>query len=194
MTVKKAKNPIVIGVSGVRGSFSEMAGEAYAAKKRLKQYTIKHLVTVEHVLAAVERGDVAVGVFPVANSSMGVVLEAMHAVSRYRFTMKEAFTIQVVQNLLARPGVAARDIRTIVSQLPALEQCKLQLKHRWPRAKLKEYADTAKAAKDLAAGKLPRSTAVVASAAAAKLYGLNIVAPAIQDHKNNATFFIAAVK
>jgi prephenate dehydratase len=54
--------------------------------------------------------------------------------------------------------------------------------------------DTAKAAEDLASGKLPKSCAVVASRAAAEAYGLSIVEESIQDLKFNYTSFIVATK
>jgi prephenate dehydratase len=68
----------------------------------------------------------------------------------------------------------------------------MYLKRRWPKVKLVEYADTAKAAQDLASGKLPKTTAVIASRNAAEAYGLGILEESIQDLKFNYTSFIAA--
>lgn len=196
-TIRRPKNPkkvVVVGVSGAPGSFSEEAGRAYIRKMGLKGATINHLLTVEKVLAALEQGDIDHGVFPVANSSMGIVLEAIKAVSQYRFTVKKTFSISVHQCLLVKKGVQAADITRIVSQAPALEQCTLYLTNAWPKTKRGTYADTAAAAKALAEGVLPKTTAVVASRTAAQIYGLKILKASIQDRKDNTTFFVAAVR
>ena len=55
---KPSKKPIVIGVSGARGSFSEEEAEAYARRAGIKKYTVSHLITVENVLIALEKGEV----------------------------------------------------------------------------------------------------------------------------------------
>ena len=56
------------------------------------------------------------------------------------------------------------------------------------------WGDTAKAARDLAAGVLPHNAGVVASAQAAKSYGLQILKRGIQDIQPNITRFIVVKK
>jgi prephenate dehydratase len=68
----------------------------------------------------------------------------------------------------------------------------MYLKRRWGEVELQEYSDTAEAAKDLGAGKLSDSTAVIAPRACADLYGLEILEEGIQDLKFNFTSFICA--
>ncbi len=185
---------IKIGISGAKGSFSEEAARSYVRKHAIKQYSLVYLISVENVLRALERGAIALGIFPIENSIGGVVIEAVHAMAKHRFHVKELFDIDIHQNLLARQGVAAKSIRMITSHDQAIKQCRRYLKRRWPRVKLREYADTAKAAQDLARGTLPASTAVIASAIAAQMYGLKIIGRSIQDQKKNYTSFIAAKK
>jgi len=93
---------------------------------------------------------------------------------------------------MVREGVKEGEIKAITSHEQALKQCREYLKKEWPKAKIEEYEDTAKAAEDLAAGKLPETTAVIASAAAAKLYKLKILGESIQDLKTNYTTFLVA--
>ena len=104
------------------------------------------------------------------------------------------FDIDIRQNLLVRRGVVRKQIKTITSHEQALRQCKGYLKKNWRGVKLKEYEDTAKAAEDLARGKLSASTAVIASKAAADIYKLKVLEAGIQDLKTNFTTFIAAVR
>lgn len=191
--LKYSKNVEIIGVSGVAGSFSEEAARTYAHEAGLKSYKIKYLVTVENVLAGLEAGEITLGIFPVENSNGGIVIEAVHAMARHRFHIKKLFEIEVRMNLLVKKGTTADKIKKITSHDQALKQCRMYLKRRWPKIKVVEYPDTAKAAEDLAKGVLPPSTAAIASRAAAKLYKLDILEDSIQDLKFNYTSFIAAV-
>lgn len=191
---KKLKKPYKIGISGARGSFSEEAALTYVRKHSLKKYTLFPLISAEGVLSALEAGDIDLAIFPIENSNGGIVIEAVHAMAKHLFSIKQMFEIDVHQNLLVRKGVTADKIRVVVSHDQALKQCRMYLKRLWPKVKIREYPDTAKAAADLAAGVLSASTAVIASRAAAKLYKLDILEESIQDLKFNYTTFVAAVK
>lgn len=193
-SVLRPKKLEIIGISGAPGSFSEEAARTYAHKTGLKHYKIEYLVTVENVLAALGAGDITLGVFPIENSNGGIVIEAVHAMARHRFSIKKLFEIEIHMNLLVKNGVTAKKIKTIVSHDQALKQCRHYLKRVWPSVDIKEYPDTAKAAEDLAKGKLPPACAVIASRAAARLYKLGILEESIQDLKYNYTSFIAAAK
>jgi len=183
---------IKIGISGAKGSFSEEAASLYARKNKLENYSLKYLISVPNVLAALGKGKIDLGIFPVENSTGGIVIEAVHAMAKHRFTVKKLFDIDIHQNLLVRRGVGAKEITVITSHDQAIKQCRTYLKRHWPKVSVREYEDTAKAAEDLASGKLPRSTAVIASTVAAKIYGLKILGRSIQDQKTNYTSFIAA--
>lgn len=183
-----------IGISGAKGSFSEEAARTYAAKNNLKNFTISYLISVENVLSALEGDEIDLGIFPIENSNGGIVIEAVHAMAKHRFAIKKIFEIDVHQNLLVKHGVTADKIKNIVSHDQALKQCRMYLKRVWPKVKLREYADTAKAAEDLSSGVLPVSTAVIASRTAAQMHKLDILEESIQDLKFNYTSFVAATK
>ncbi len=191
---KTQKRPITIGISGAQGSFSEEAARGYAQKTGLKNPHIEYLITVENVLAALEEGHISLGVFPIENSNGGIVIETVHAMSKHKFSIKKIFEIDIHMNLMVKKGVSPKNIKKIVSHDQALKQCRFYIKRIWPKVKIEEYPDTAQAAKDLAAGKLPSSVAVIASRAAAKKYKLDILEESIQDLKFNYTSFIAATK
>jgi prephenate dehydratase len=182
-----------IGVMGAKGSFSEEAGRVYAKKHaNARKFEILYLITAENVLSELEKGAIDIGIFPIENSNGGIVLEAVHAMSKHNFHIKKMFEIDVHHNLLVKNGATADSIKQIVSHDQALKQCRMYLKRVWPKVKLREYADTAKAAEDLATGKLPKTAAVVASRNAAQMYKLKILEESIQDLKFNYTVFIAA--
>jgi prephenate dehydratase len=183
-----------IGISGVLGSFSEEAARTYAMKQKLGEPDVSYLVSVENVLAALDQGEVELGVFPIENSNGGIVIEAVYAMAAHRFAVENMFEIEVVMNLIVKPGMTASEVKRIASHDQALKQCRMYLKRVWGTTELVPYADTALAAKDLAEGKLPEGTAVIASARAAELYKLDIFEEKIQDLKFNYTVFIAAKK
>jgi len=191
-TSTRRKKLVIIGISGAFGSFSEEAARTYMHKLGLKNQKIEPLITVEKVLAALEAGKIKLGIFPIENSNGGIVIEAVHAMARHRFAIKKIFEIDVHHCLLVAPGVKADEIRTIVSHDQAIKQCRMYLKRVWPKARLREYPDTAIAAADLSNGKLPSSAAVIASRAAAARYGLDVLEESIQDLKFNYTSFIVA--
>lgn len=190
----KSKKPLFIGVSGAQGSFSEEAALTYTRKEGLKNCRLLYLITVENVLAGLEKGEIGLGIFPIENSNGGVVIEAVHAMAKHRFSIRKIFEIDVHHNLLVKKGVTTEKIKTIYSHDQALKQCRFYLKRKWPKVKIKEYPDTAKAAEDLAKGKLPASTGVLASLQAAKLNKLHTLESSVQDLKFNYTSFIAATR
>lgn len=184
-----------IGVMGARGSFSEEAGRTYAKKwLKTKDFAVEYLITAEATLAALDSREIDIAILALENSTMGVVQSTVYAMAGHVFSIKRIFSIDVRHCLMIRKETTKKQIKTIVSQDPAIQQCKKYLAKKWPKTKIQLYEDTAKAAEDLANGTLPATCAVIASKAAAQAYGLTIVAESIQDLKNNNTTFIAATK
>lgn len=181
-----------IGVMGGRGSFSEQAGELFAKKSQLDSYEVVPLISAENVLTALDKGEIERAIFPIENSNGGIVIEAVYAMAKHTFEIQEMFELDVHHMLLVRPGVTSSHINTIASHDQALKQCRMYLKRMWPECEIVPYADTAKAAEDLANGTLPDTTAVIAPKQAAELYGLQILEESIQDLKFNYTVFVVA--
>jgi len=183
-----------IGVMGAKGSFSEKAGEQYILDSALSEAQIVPLISAEAVLSAVESGTVDIGIFPIENSNGGIVIEAVHAMAKHRFSIERMFEIEVHHMLLVKPGQTASNITAVSSHDQALKQCRMYLKRVWPGADIVPYADTAKAAEDLSLGTIPETTAVIAPRRCAQLYNLEILEESIQDLKFNYTTFVVAVR
>lgn len=183
-----------IGVMGARGSFSEKAGELYLSEEKIVDGEILQLVSAEAVLSAVENMACDKGIFPIENSNGGIVIEAVHAMAKHRFTIEKMFELDVHHMLLVKPGVTAAHITSVCSHDQAIKQCRMYLKRIWPDAQVLPYADTAKAAEDLSTGILPDTTAVIAPRGCAILYGLQILEESVQDLKFNYTTFVVASK
>jgi len=178
-----------IAISAIAGSFTEEAARHYLAKSH-QTAELSYVGTAHGAFQAVARGQAELGIIPIRNSNAGFVLENMQAAADFLYRIVQVFSIPIHQNLLILPDTKPASVTEIVSQLPALTQCSAYLKHHWSHAPQREYADTALAAKDLAAGRLPATAAVIASSAAAELYHLEILAAGIQTDHNNYTDFM----
>ena len=80
------KNTIKLGLSGAPGSFSEEAALLYAEREGLKS-DLKYLIDMEGVLAALTRGEIDKGIFPVVNNQGGLVKQAFQAMGKYLFKL-----------------------------------------------------------------------------------------------------------
>jgi prephenate dehydratase len=183
-----------IAVSGAHGSFSEEAGKEYARVHGIENPELLYLVTAENVISSVTAGAVEKGIVPIENSTGGVVTETIHALARHVVNIEKLFEIVVKQNLLVFPGTTKETITEITSHDQALKQCRMFLKRTFPNAELKEYPDTAQAAKDLGEGVLPPTTAIIAPLSCATLYNLSVLEESINDLKFNVTNFLVVVK
>lgn len=184
-----------IGIMGATGSFSEQAAEQYQRDfLNGADMTVCPLVNAESVLTAVEAGEIDRGIFPIENSNGGIVIEAVHAMAAHRFAIERMFELDVHHMLLIKPGIDPSTITSVTSHDQAIKQCRMYLRRTWPEAAIEVYADTAKAAADLAHGTLPATTAVIAPRRCARLYDLEILEESIQDLKFNYTSFVVATK
>jgi prephenate dehydratase len=181
-----------IGVMGGIASFSEQAGELYLKKHQAGVGEVLPLISAENVLTALNKGEIDRAIFPIENSNGGIVIEAVYAMAKHNFEIEAMFELDVHHMLLVKPGITAASITAICSHDQALKQCRMYIKRMWPSCDIAPYADTAKAAADLASGMLPETTAVIAPRQAAEFYGLQILEESIQDLKFNYTVFIVA--
>ncbi len=179
-----------IALSGVPGSFSEEAAHKFMLDHAIDG-DLNYAVTADASLAAVADDAAEYAVIPLENHNGGIVYETVYATARYLYEVVSIFEIDVQQNLIVAPGTKQADVKQIVSHQQGIAQCRFYLKREFPGVEYIEYADTALAAKDLAEGKFPEGTAVIASRRAAELYKQEVLEPSIQDLKFNFTAFLA---
>lgn len=182
-----------IAVSGDPGSFSEEAGLLYAQRENITP-DILFATHMEGVLKAVNEGEAERGVFPVVNSRGGLVRPAFHAMGKYEFDYIDEIWMEIYQCMLVKPGTKREDVTMIASHSQALAQCDRHIQQHHKGIELREWVDTARAAKDLAEGVLPATAAVIAPARAAHFYGLEVLEKGIQDNHPNLTTFIVVKK
>jgi prephenate dehydratase len=95
--------------------------------------------------------------------------------------------LPIGNRLLALKGAKLSDIRSVESHIMALGQCRNYLRKLGVKAIAS--ADTAGAAREVAE-RGDRSCAAIASALAAEIYGLDILAKNIEDESHSTTRFI----
>ena len=144
------------------------------------------------VFSAVEKGLCRYGVIPVENSTAGTVNAVYDLMIKHDFRIVRSVRIKVDHNLLVKPGTKLEDIREIYSHGQALTQCASFLQ-RFPNAKVIPCENTAVASKMVAEAEEP-GVAAISSRSCAKLYGLEILMPSVQDSADNYTRFICISK
>ena len=180
-----------LGIQGIEGSFSEQAAKSHCKKFGIEDFELKYLVSSMNVLNSLSDKSIDTGIFAMENAQGGVVIESVEALAKNQCEIIDMFYVEISQNLLAIEGVSVGDIEEIHSHEQALKQCKDYLAEKFWSKKLVEQDDTAKAAQDLASGKLPKHVAVIASKFSAEKYGLKILENDIHDLKRNLTLFLA---
>jgi prephenate dehydratase len=139
------------------------------------------------VLDAVLTARVDAAVLPIENSLHGSVAEHYDLLLEQPIRIDAESLLRIRHNLIAAPGVALTNIRTVLSHPVALSQCRKFLAG-FTQAKALPFYDTAGSVKHLIAANL-RDTAGVAPALAATEYSANILVPCIEDHAENYTRF-----
>jgi prephenate dehydratase len=172
-----------VAYQGEPGAFGEEAIVGYFGAGAVRPTPMP---TFSAVCAAVEAGTVEAGVLPLENSVAGTVGDALDALADGSLRVVGELLLPIRHHLLAIPGVRLDQVQRVASHWQALSQCERFLsEHGW---EIVPAADTAGAARELAASGDP-ATAVVASAQAAERYGLEILVDDIQDSSHNVTRF-----
>lgn len=143
--------------------------------------------TVAEVFRDVESGRADLGVVPVENTTEGMVAHTLDLLVDSPLRICAEVSLAVRHCLLARPGTAPEAIREVAAHPQALAQCRRWLDVHLPGAARVEAASNARAAERAGA---ESGVAAIAAEAAAELYGLAVVAHAIQDEAGNMTRFL----
>lgn len=130
------------------------------------------------------------GVVAIENSLYGSINETYDLLVRYRLHITGEVYQHIGLHLLGTKDSALNEISKVFSQAPALAEAEDYLNSNLPNAERHEYEDTARAAEMVSASK-NNSYAAIASRAAAKQYGLKVLATNIETHHHNYTRFIA---
>jgi prephenate dehydratase len=171
----------VVAYQGEPGAFSEEGVLAlFPDTERIA------LPSIRKVFEAVEVGQVGHGLVPMDNSQAGSINETYDLFLRHGLHLVGETVVRVDHCLLALPGSHVDELREVISHPQAIAQCEEFLNALEVNVRA-EY-NTAGAAKQIADQRL-EGTAAIASRRAGELYGLEVLAEAIQTYPENATRF-----
>ena len=150
--------------------------------------------TMPDVLDAVDTGEVDLGFVAIENSIEGTVnLTQDELAFNHDLLIQREVVLDIEHCLMAKAGTALADVKVVLSIPVASAQCHTFLRTQVGEAELRASNSTAEAAQ-MVAEELGPGTAAVAPRTSAELYGLEILAADIADHRGNQTRFVLVAK
>lgn len=172
----------VIAFQGYPGAYSDLA-----CRNARPTMTTLPCLTFDAAFAAVREGRASLAMIPVENSIAGRVADNHQLLPEGGLHIIGEHFQRVNHQLLAPKGATLDSIETVRSHIQALSQC--QTMTRALGLEPINHADTAGAAREIAALNDPRHAAI-ASSLAAEIYGLDILKSGIEDAEHNTTRFL----
>ena len=147
--------------------------------------------TFEDAFQAVQSGKVALAMIAIENTTAGRVADVHHLLPDSGLSIVGEHFLRIRFQLLTLRGASISDAKTVHSHVHALGQCRKAIKkyHLTPIV----AADTAGAARELVESG-DKTRAAIATALAAKIYGLKIAVPDVEDEEHNTTRFVILSK
>ncbi len=171
-----------IAFQGMNGAYSQEAVHQYFGEEieTIPCHAFKDLFT------AVETKEADFAILPVENAVAGSVNQSYELLAEYDLSVYAEVILRVRHTLITLPDTEPESIQKVRSHPQALSQCQNYIRRHGYTAEA--HFDTAGSARDLAEKPEP-GVAVIASALAAKLYGLKIIDQGIEDFPFNFTRF-----
>jgi chorismate mutase/prephenate dehydratase len=183
----RADVPLRIAYQGVEGSYSHLTAQRRYGH-RAGGALLSGYDSFRGAADSVIHGAADLALLPIENTTAGSINETYDLLADGKLHITGEVVSAIEHCLLALPGVMLADLRVVISHPQALAQCQAffaEHSHLVARPEI----DTAGAAMRVAqAG--DRTLAAIASSAAAKTYGLAIVAHGIHSAVGNATRFV----
>lgn len=174
-----------VAIQGVEGSFHHEA----ALKWYGSHISIVPAQSFQQVFTLLEKHEVDEAVIAIENSTYGSIPESQELVRSHAYRIVGKIDLPIAQQLIGLRDAQIHSIQEIYSHPVALPQCSVFLERTLPNAKLVPYHDTA-ASVELIKRMNDPSIAAIASAQAAKLYDLPILAGDIENDESNTTRFV----
>lgn len=184
------RTPVVqaqrIAIQGVRGAFHEIAARQFFGQ-HIEVVPALSFPSLFEKTADPQQADAAI--LAIENSIAGSILGNYNLLENSDLVVIGEVYLHIQQNLLVLPGTAIEQLREVHSHPMALAQCSEFFK-KYPRIRLVESEDTAESAAHIVRHRA-KHIGAIASTLAADIYGLTILAPAIETVPENYTRFLA---
>jgi len=172
-----------IAFQGEPGAYSEAAALRFSPTA-----DVCPCPTFEEVFSTVESTKTGYGILPIENSIGGSIHRNYDLLVQHELPIVGEVMLRVTHQLLAVPGTRLEEVKRIYSHPQALAQCERFL-HGLTGVEIVATYDTAGSAK-LIRDQSARDAAAIASARAADVFGLSVLASGIQDFDENITRFL----
>lgn len=163
------------------------ANSHIACRKVYPQMQAVPMATFEDCFQAIETGEADLGMIPIENSLAGRVADIHHLLPAAKMSIIGEYFLPIRHQLLGLKGATLDGLKAVQSHVHALGQCRGMIRKLGIPAEV--AADTAGSARHIAELGDP-SRAAIASALAAEIYGLDILAADIEDEEHNTTRFV----
>ena len=170
-----------VAYNGVAGAFAQIAASRIFPDAALAAYG-----SFSDAYASVARGENDYAVIPIENSYAGEVGPVMDLMFDGDLYVTGVYTLPIIQNLLGVPGASIADVHRVVSHPQALSQCESYIKrHCWQTVAAESTAVAAK----LVAETGDPTTAAIAAAETAAIFGLDVLDHDVNESTVNTTKF-----
>jgi chorismate mutase/prephenate dehydratase len=187
ITASKKIQGVAVAFQGEPGAYTEEAALRFfgPSTKGVPRETL------DEVFDAVEAGESPFAMVPVENSLEGSITRAYDLLLDSPLMICGETELRISHCLIAPENAGLDTIKYIYSHPQALGQCRSFLSHL--NAELIPASDTAGSVK-MIKEQVRQDSAAVASARAAELYGMKIIAKEIEDNPHNFTRFFVLSK
>lgn len=184
--------PLVVAYQGTDGAYSHLAAQHHFSGRAAGEVDYRGHDTFHQAVEAVEQGDAAYALLPIENTTAGSIDEVYDLLAERELWIVGEEVLAVDHCLLALSPVPLSHIRRIASHPQAIAQCGAFLRG-LSHCRVESWPDTAMAARRVRDDK-DLSLAAIASAEAARRYGLAILRRGIADRAANYTRFVAVAR
>ncbi len=145
----------------------------------------------EVLFERVAKRDADFAMAPIENTLAGSIIQNYDLLAQHDLHIVGEEILHVEHFLIAAEGVVLDEIRTVISQPPALAQCEHYIqRHGWAREAAYDTAGAVKLLK--ASGR--RDAAAIAPRRAASVYDMHILVENIEDNPENYTRFVVLAR
>ncbi len=183
ITASRGVQGVVVAFQGETGAYSEEAAFQFFGSS----IQVKPCGDLDNVFKAVEQGETQFGIVPVENSLEGSINRTSDLLMDSELKIYGETELRIVHCLITNPGTRMDSMKRIYSHPQALGQCQAFLKHL--DCEIIPTYDTAGSVK-MIKEKGIKDGAAIASARAAEIYGMQVIAQGIEDNPNNYTRFL----
>lgn len=186
------ETPLRIAYQGIEGSYSHLT-----AQRRYGDRSGGVLLAGCETFAAAARrvrsGEADYALLPIENTTAGSINETYDLLAEGGLVIVGEALSRVEHCLMGIAGATLEGIRTVYSHPQALAQCRPFLEETLAYARPEPFADTAGAAR-LVRERQDPALAAIASAEAARFYGLAILSSGIHAEPSNTTRFVEVAR